>query len=79
MCNIIGGGGHFMSGAIGEPTPSTEPRCDHPHCSLLEKLNPQTKSDLGKTESRIQVIYFLVIVKFLPGGWSFYTSVSGVA
>ena len=43
-------------GAIVEPTQPTEPRCDRPHCSSLEKLNLPTKSDLvrkRKTELRI--------------------------
>ena len=33
-------------GAIVEPTQSTQPRCDRTRCSILEKLNPPTKSDL---------------------------------
>ena len=33
-------------GAIVEPTQPTEPRCDHPQCFILEKVNPPTKSDL---------------------------------
>ena len=43
-------------GAIVEPNQLTEPRCDCPQCSILEKLNPPTKSDLvckRKTELRI--------------------------
>ena len=43
--------------AIVEPiTQLTEPRCDHPQCSILEKPSPLTKSDLvqkRKTELRI--------------------------
>ena len=31
--------------AIVESTQPTELRCDHPQCSILEKLNPPTKSD----------------------------------
>ena len=31
-------------GAIVEPTQPTESRCDRPQCSILEKLNPLTKS-----------------------------------
>ena len=41
---------------IVEPTQPTEPRFDRPQCSILEKLNPPTKSDLvrkRKTELRI--------------------------
>ena len=52
MCSIASDN----DGAIVEPTQPTEPRCDHPQCSILEKLNPPTKSHLvrkGKTELRI--------------------------
>ena len=42
-------------GAIIELTLLTQPRYDCPQCSILEKLNPPTKSDLacGLAESRI--------------------------
>ena len=33
-------------GANVGPTQLTEPRCDCSQCSILEKLNPPTKSDL---------------------------------
>ena len=38
-----------------ELTQLTQPRCDCPQCSVLEKLNPSMKSDLacGVAESRI--------------------------
>ena len=38
-------------GAIIEPTQPTKPRCDHPLCSILEKLNLLTKSEKEKVEN----------------------------
>ena len=54
-------------GAIVGPTQLTEPRCDCSQCSILQKLNPPTKSDLvqKKTDLRIfrtrQEIYFQLL------------------
>ena len=44
-------------GAIREPTQPTGPRCDRPQCSILEKLNLLTKSNLvPKTKMELRIL-----------------------
>ena len=58
--------GSDNDGAIREPTQPTGPRCDHPQCSIMKKLNLPTKSDfVPKTKTELRVLNLRELTKNL--------------
>ena len=64
-------------GAIVEPAQPTEPRCDCPQCSTLEKPNPLTSGlvQKRKTELRILNLRRLTRIQLIGLLWPAYAPI----